>query len=146
MTKLFTALAALAVSMALASPSQARSEFVDIPVEAATRSALGKERLLDVPYYMAGESHPAVVRDMGEFESNQRSNGFGKSDESACSTAFLSALIVLQKRVQKEGGDAVIDIKSVTRDNPLTSAHEFRCVAGNVVVNVALTGRVVNFE
>jgi hypothetical protein len=44
------------------------------------------------------------------------------------------------------GADAVIDIKSITKHNDLESATSYRCAAGGVVANVALTGRVVKFE
>lgn len=145
-TRIVTILAAALVASTTPAPAQARSDFHDLPVEAAVESALAKERLLDVPYYLAGQKHPAVSLDLGEFKSNQRSNGFGKSDQAACNVAFLSALITLQKRVTREGASAVVDIKSVTRDRPLASETEYRCVAGNVVVNVALTGRVVKFK
>ena len=40
------------------------------------------------------------------------------------------------------GGDAVVDIKSITKHNDLTSASEYRCAAGDVV----LTGRVVKLK
>jgi hypothetical protein len=139
-------LVAVAVSLAMSTTALARADFHDLPIEAAEETALAKERLLDVPYYFAGQKHPAVILDLGDFKSDRRSNGFGKSDESACSVAFLSALISLQERVNREGADAVIDIKSVTRGNSLASATEYRCVAGNVVVNVTLTGRVVKFK
>jgi len=36
-------------------------------------------------------------------------------------------------------------IESITQHRDLESSTEFRCAAGNVVVNVALSGRVVKF-
>ncbi len=43
------------------------------------------------------------------------------------------------------GGDRVIELKSITKHNNLESATHYRCAAGNVVANVALTGTVVRF-
>ncbi len=124
-------------------PAGARSSFHDLPVQEAVDSELGKTRLLDVPFYMAGQSHPGVARDLGTFTSNRRTNAFLKSDEDACRVAFLSAIIALQERVRREGGDAVVDVKSITKHRDLESASQYRCVAGSVVANVALSGRVV---
>ena len=135
----------VALSLGIASPAFSRNTFHDLDVKSATGSSLGRERLLDVPFYMAGQAHPPVARDLGEFRTNLRTNAFNKTDEEACRVVFLSALISLQERVRAEGGDAVIDVKSVTRHRDLESATSFRCAAGNVVANVALSGRVVKF-
>jgi hypothetical protein len=117
-------------------------------LDLSVKSATGRDEasaLLDVPYYMAGESHPAVGKDLGVYRSNKRTNAIAKSDERACSIAFLSALISLQTRARQLGGDGVVDIKSITKHRVLESSTEFRCAAGNVVANVALSGRVVKF-
>ena len=92
---------------------------------------------------MKGESHPKVARELGTFTSNRRTNAFNKSDRDACHIAFLSAVIALQERARSEGGNAVVDIRSITRHNDLDSATDYRCVAGAVVANVVLTGHVV---
>ena len=135
----------LALSLGLAPRALARSTFHDIGVQSAVESSLGRERLLDVPFYMAGAPHPQVARDLGVFKSNRSTNAFAKTDEEACRVAFLSALISLQGRARAEGGDGLVEVKSVTKHRDLESATSFRCVAGNVVANVALTGRVVKF-
>jgi uncharacterized protein YbjQ (UPF0145 family) len=127
-------------------PAEARTTIHDLGTEQAMNSELGKERLLGVPVYFAGQSHPAVASEMGVFTANRRTNAFNKSDEQACRIAFLSAVIALQSRAQKLGGDAVVDIKSITSNQNLESATQYRCAAGNVVANVALTGRVVKFK
>jgi uncharacterized protein YbjQ (UPF0145 family) len=88
----------------------------------------------------------AVAKDLGVFTANRRTNAFGKSDEAACQIAFLSAIIALQSRAQNMGGNAIVDIKSITKHNDLTSASEYRCAAGDVVANVVLTGRVVKLK
>ena len=138
--------AGFAVLLAFAPSALARSDFTDLPAQAAAESALGKEKLLPVPFFLAGQKHPAVAKELGEFKSNKRSNAFGKSDSEACQVAFLSALISLQERAQKEGGNAVVDIKSVTKDKELVSATDYRCVVGAIIANVALTGKIVQLK
>jgi uncharacterized protein YbjQ (UPF0145 family) len=132
----------LVAALAFAPSVLARNDFIDLPAQPAAESALGKERLLDVPFYLAGQKHPKASKELGEFRTNKRSNAFGKSDEEACQVAFLSAIIALQERARKEGGNAVIDIRSITKHNDLASATDYRCVVGAFVANVALTGRV----
>ena len=139
------ALFALLVALAPSSAG-ARETFLDLPVKGAVNSELGQEKLLNLPFYMAGQEHPAIARSKGVFKSNRRTNAFNKADEEACNIVFLSALISLQERARKEGADAVVDIKSITKHRDLESAEMFRCAAGNVIANVALTGRVVKFE
>jgi uncharacterized protein YbjQ (UPF0145 family) len=125
------------------STADARSTIHDLSVNEAAESEIGKAKLLDVPFFMSGQKHAKVAREFGVFTSNKRTNAFGKSDEAACQIAFLSAIISLQNRATQLGGDAVVDIKSITKHNDLDSATDFRCAAGGVIANVVLTGRVV---
>lgn len=135
---------ALVISSSIAGVAWARATFHDIPVAEAKQSSQSGQ-LRDVPFYMADETHPKVAKDLGEFTSNRRTNAFNKTDVEACHIAFLSAVIALQERAMTLGGDGVIDIRSTTRHNELSSATEYRCAAGNVVANVVLVGRVVKF-
>ena len=130
----------------VSSTADARTTFHDLNAKEAAESKTGKAKLLDIPFYMSGQKHAKVALDLGVFTSNRRTNAFGKSDEKACEIAFLSAIISLQNRAIQLGGDAVIDIKSITRDNDLDSATDYKCAAGGVIANVALTGRVVIFN
>jgi hypothetical protein len=141
-----TSLLAVGMSIALATPAYARADFHDLSAAEAAESELGKQKLLDVPYYLSGHKHRGVASDLGTFKSNRRTNAFAKSDEDACRIAYLSAVIALQKRAQQLGGDGVIEIKSITRNNELVSASQYRCVAGAFVANVALSGQVVKFK
>jgi hypothetical protein len=137
--------ACLLALLFLVTPSAAlaRSDLLDLSVAEAKGSALGQAKLLDVRFYMAGQSHRRVVESFGVSRSNRRTNAFGKSDEEACEVAFLSAIIALQGRAKAQGGNALIDIRSVTKDNDLSSASKYRCAVGFAIANVALEGRVV---
>lgn len=136
----------IAVIVLFSSSVIARNTFYDLSASEAVKSSMGEEKLLNVPFYMAGQAHPSVKKDLGVFESNKRTNALNKSDEEACRIAFLSAVISLQKRVQRMGADGVVDIKSITKHKRLVSAGKYRCAAGDLMANVALTGRVVKFS
>jgi uncharacterized protein YbjQ (UPF0145 family) len=124
----------------------ARETFHDLDIKQAMDSDLGKSKLLGVAVFFAGQSHAKAASDMGVFTANRSTNAFNKSDEHACTVAFLSAVIALQSRAEKLGGDAIVDIKSITKHRNLESAEQFRCAAGNIIANVVLTGRVVKLE
>ncbi len=137
----------LCLMLVLAAPAaDAADKFHDLSVKGAAESEIGKSKLLDVPFYMSGQKHAGVAKDLGVFTSNKRTNAFGKSDEAACQIAFLSAVISLQSRSNKLGGNAIIDIKSVSKKGELVSATKFRCAAGFAVANVVLKGRVVKLN
>ncbi len=97
----------------------------------------------DVAMYWAGQSHPKVVTKHGVFKTSKRSNGFMKENEQACSQALASALIVFRDRAHREGGNAVIDLKSNLNNVEEKSATEYSCLIGGMMVNVALKGTVV---
>jgi hypothetical protein len=136
--------AALAAGV-LSLPAFARDTVTNYPVEAALKSEGGKVDQ-DIALYFAGEAHPRVVKSFGEFATNKKTNAFGKSDEVACQHVFLSAVLELQDRVRKEGGNAVINIKSNYRNQERESATEFTCGAGAVIAGVALKGEVVTLK
>ena len=105
----------------------------------------GEKRNFLTYFYMAKQKHPAIKKDLGVFKSNKRANALNKSDEEACKIAFLSAIISLQQRAQRIGADGVIDIKSITKHKSLVSASKYRCAAGDIMANVVLTARLVEF-
>lgn len=136
------------VALALSSASSlAADTWHKLPAQQAIDSSLGKEKLLpDIKLYMKGQGHPAIARKLGEFKSNKRTNALGKSDESGCEIAFISALISLQERARKEGGNAVVDIYSITKDRKFESADTYSCLTGTLIANVALMGTVVQLQ
>jgi len=126
--------------------TQAADKRLNLPVKAALENPETQEALLDIPIYMKGQDHPPATNISREFKSNKRTNGFNKSDEKACDIAFVSAIIAFQKRAQKEGANAVIDVYSITKDIVYEDAEHYSCLAGNIVVNVALKGKVATIK
>jgi len=115
--------AALCATLATTS-AFARDSVAAYPVDAALISEPGKVGS-DIALYFAGQPHAAVVKSLG---------------------VFLSAVIELQERARKEGGNAVINIKSNYKDQLTESATTFQCGAGAVIAGVALTGDVVTLK
>ena len=128
-----------------ASHAFARDTVNYFPVAEAIASEPGKVSD-DIPLYFAGQKHPGVVKTFGEFGTNKKTNAFGKSDQVACQHVFLSAVMELQERARKEGGNAVINIKSNYKNEVRESATEYTCGAGAVIAGVALKGDVVTLR
>lgn len=116
------------------------------PVDEARNSDLGKSRLFDVPFYMKGQKHPAVAKRILEETTNQSTRGAFRSDNASCQVAFLSAIRALQQIAMERGGNAVVDIVSITGDKQTESATEYRCIAGDMIVHVGLKGKIVKLR
>jgi hypothetical protein len=134
-------LAVAALLLVQAQASSAKDTFQNFSVDAALKSP-SATGLRNIPIFMAGQDHPPGEK-IEENKSNRRTNAFGKSDQAACDIAFLSAIFALQDRAMAVGGTAVVDIKSITKNDAFTSATEYRCVSGAFVANVALTGTII---
>jgi len=105
----------------------------------------GADEKLDgsVRFYFGDQRHPKVLKRHGEFMSNKKTNAFNKTDKRACEWAFLSAMVSFQERAQREGGNAVINLRSYYKKNLISSSTEFECGAGAVIAGVTFLGDVV---
>jgi len=144
MKKLFFVGILLLVVTSLSNAYARDTELLIEVKEAVERQAKGD--LLDVPYFLKGQKHPKIKKKLGHWSSSRKGRGAFQSDLDACSRTFVTAIKTLQQRVQREGGNAVVNITSYTRDVPYEDKSKFRCVAGNIVVHVALEGDVVVLE
>lgn len=125
----------------------ARDDVRSYSITNIMTSDLGKSKLgADVLFYFGDQSYGKALKSFGEFKTNKKTNAFGKSDEEACNWVFLSAMIALKERAIKEGGNAVVDIKSNYKNNLTSSSETFQCGAGAVMAGVALTGKVVTLK
>ena len=97
----------------------------------------------NIRLYFGKQGHAKVKKSFGNFTTNKKTNAFNKKDEDACRWVFLGALLTLQERAQKEGGNAVINIASNYKKKRMSSTTEYECHAGNIMAGVALTGDVV---
>lgn len=136
---------ALSLVLALApSVSFARDDVGNYSITDALSTEHAKNKLgTDVAFYFGDQAYSEPVKNMGEFNTNKKTNAFNKTDLEACNWVFLSAMITLKERAVKEGGNAVVDIKSNYKKNLTSSNDTFQCGAGTFVAGVALTGKVV---
>lgn len=130
-----------------ATTAEARKDIGDYSIKEALSQgeAQGKVQK-DIPVYFGSQRHPHVVKTFGEFSTNKKTNAFMKDDKEACNWAFLSAIIQLQERATKLGGNAVINIKSNYDRHETSSTKTFKCAAGNVIAGVALKGTIVKIR
>jgi uncharacterized protein YbjQ (UPF0145 family) len=132
---------AMAVLAAAATSAMAADSKVMLPI-AGAMAANGAEAKLNngVKFFFAGQPTPAVGEKLGQDKTSQKTNSFGKSAETACNWAFLSAMLRLEKRAKELGADAVVNIVSNYGNIENPSATEFECHEGNIMAGVALKG------
>ncbi|MGY2488779.1 excinuclease ATPase subunit [Cupriavidus sp. CP313] len=131
----------ICASALLSTPALARDTKYMLPLQEVLNMPEAKEKLDDsFRFYLAGQKTPKVLERLESDVSNRKTNGVGKSDEDGCRWAALSALIALQDTAKSKGANAVIDIVSYYKKNEVTSATDYECHAGAVVVGVALKG------
>lgn len=138
-------ISALALALALASTAAlARDDRNMYPLEDALNTEAAKEKLdPEVKLYFGNRKHSKIEKRYGEWGTNKKTNAFGKSDKQACEWVFLSAAMELQERARKEGGNAVVNIKSNYKNNTTSSETEYMCGTGAIMAGVALKGDVV---
>lgn len=141
---MFTRIIILMTALLVSTSTLARDDVSDYDVEEALNLERSKEKLGTGVKFYFGDSKPASIeKTFGEFGTNKKTNAFNKTDKEACQWAFLSAMVALRDRAVREGGNAVVNIKSNYRGNLTTSDTTFKCGAGNVLAGVALVGTVV---
>jgi len=144
--KKLTLLLIPAVFLTLISVSavSARDTLVQLPLKNALENEKVRSSISNsIPLYWGDQRHPAVTREFGKFKTSKRTSIGGKSDVEACEWALASAIVALQDRASREGGNAVINIKSDVKNQLHSSATSFDCLQGGMMVNVVLEGTVV---
>ena len=143
----FSVLVGLLAALVLGTAElEARDTRHRLPVSEVLNNPEYAERLDGVQFFFAGQSHPAIAQDFGEWRTNKKTNAFGKSDEFACQWAMLSALLSLHQRALGLGANAVVDIRSNYKNQEFASETEYECGAGAIMAGVALKGTVVRLQ
>ena len=138
---------AIALGLLVANAASARDDRQQFPVKDVFERTDVKEKLGDeVRFYFGDQKHPAVAKRHGEFQSNKKTNAFNKTDKGACEWALFSALLAMRDRALKEGGNAVINIRSNYKSELFTSATEYECGAGKLMAGVTIIGDVVTLK
>jgi uncharacterized protein YbjQ (UPF0145 family) len=124
--------------------AHASDEKFMLPIADAMGTAEAKEKLgTDVRFYFGKQKTPKVLQNLGEDKTSKKTNGFGKSKETSCNRAFLSAMIQLHSRARELGANAVINIVSNYKNVPNSSETEFECHDGAIMSGVALKAEFV---
>jgi hypothetical protein len=124
------------VVIALSSIAQARNTRLTFKIQDVLDSPDYKEKVgTSIAFYFPDHPAPPIAQNLGEYVTNKKTNSFGKSDETACRWAMLSALIELRDRAVEEGGNAVINVVSYYDKDELQDKSQYECHAGAVVAN-----------
>lgn len=127
-----------------ASGAHARDDHNPYPIADALNTSAAKEKLdPGVKLFFGKQKYPKVAKQLGEWKTNKKTNAFNKSDKEACEWTFLSAVLEMQERAQKEGGNAVVNIRSNYKNHETSSETEYMCGNGTLMSGVALKGDVV---
>lgn len=144
MNKFVWAVLVAVASITTSFSAQARDTKLLLPLSAAMSANDAQTRLGDtVKFYFGNQPTPPVLERLGEDKTSQKTNAFGKSPETACNWAFLSAMLRLQQRARELGANAVINIVSNYKNVEMSSETQFECHDGAIMSGVALKGEFV---
>jgi hypothetical protein len=136
--------AALALVAVIAASAQARNVMLILPIATALEAKDVPDRPTGaVKFFFADQATPAIQTRLGSYVATPRTGAAGKSDVQACNEALLWTLVALEKRAQQAGANAVVGIVSFYQKKEMSSATQFECHVGNVIVSVALKGELV---
>ena len=139
-----TVLGSALLALVVAGSAHARDERLKMPIKEAMETPEAQDKLgTGVKFFFGSQKSPKPASTMGTFTSNKKTNFANKSDQAGCQIAFLSAMIALKERALAEGGNAVINIHSVYKNEKFESDTEYECGAGKILGGVALRGTVV---
>lgn len=128
-------------------PAQARDTKLMLPLAGAMAANDAQARLGDsVKFYFGNQKTPEIATRLGSDKTSQKTNSVGKSPDTACNWAFLSAMLRLQKRATELGADAVVNIVSNYKNEEMSSESEFECHDGAMMAGVALKGEFVKLK
>lgn len=134
-------LACALLVLGAATTAQARDSKLMLPVAAAMSSNDAQARLSDsVKFYFGSQPTPKVLERLGSDKTSQKTNSVGKSAETSCNWAFLSAMLRMQQHAREIGADAVINIVSNYKNVEMSSETQFECHDGALMTGVALKG------
>lgn len=120
--------------------SQAADNVLHLPFEQVVQEAINAGKLDgSVKFYLDSSPRGASIVRTG-VTTTQRTNGFNKSDDAACSWALQSALIRMQNSAKNAGANAVVNLSSLYRHSEYRDSSLYECHAGTFIVGVGLKG------
>jgi uncharacterized protein YbjQ (UPF0145 family) len=137
-------LACALLTLGIATTAHARDTKLLLPLSTAMSTNDAQARLGDaVKFYFGNQPTPPVLERLGSNKTSQKTNSVGKSPETSCNWAFLSAMLRLQQRARELGANAVINIVSNYKNEEMSSDTQFECHDGAIMSGVALKGEFV---
>lgn len=141
--KYATVMAAAAI-LAISPVADARDDRLKLPLASALAKAEASGKLAPgIKLFFGKQKYAQPKAEFGQARTNKKTNFFNKTDKEACEWAFLSAMIALTQYAEKQGGNAVVNIRSNYKDVVFVSETEYECGAGNVTGGTAFIGDVV---
>jgi hypothetical protein len=140
------ALVLAGAALLAARTTSARDDRLTFKVKDALEHGDSKQKLNpNIKLYFGNIPHPKPVQDLGDFTAAEKTRSFHRTDQEACDWVFLSAVLKLQ-RAQNMQADAIVDIQSEFKGQPLMSDKEYLCDAGSIMSGVTLKGRLVKLK
>jgi hypothetical protein len=137
-------LAAAMLAVGAASPAHSRDDLLKLPIKDALAKPDAQQKVdPKVKLFFGDQPFPKPLQNLAVVTANKKTNFANKSDKDGCDYVFLSAVLALQQRAAREGGNAVVNITSVYRKNVFKSQTEYQCGAGALIGGVALEGQIV---
>lgn len=148
MKNMIAAVAAVAALVAAVAPAQARDTKTMLPIAGAMSENDAKSRLGDDVQFFFGDQKPAgkVLENLGSDKTSQKTNSVGKSAQTSCNWAFLSAMLQLKKRANALGANAIVNIQSNYKNESFSSATEYECHDGAIMTGVAFKADFVRLQ
>ncbi|MBS9783098.1 MAG: excinuclease ABC subunit A [Pasteurella sp.] len=140
--KLSTKLISVGLAAILLSACAPRNDAMYFSIQDALKSPEAANVLNPSVKLYFGRSASGKVLKTG-LVSNKKTNAVGKSDETACNWAFLSAVKQFQERAASMGARKVTNLVSYYNRHPYKSSSKFECHAGNLMAGVVLKGNIV---
>jgi uncharacterized protein YbjQ (UPF0145 family) len=122
----------------------ARNVQLMLPIAAALEAKdIPDKPTGSVKFFFGNQATPQILTKLESYVATPKTSAMGKSDQRACHEALLWTLVAMEKRAQQKGANAVVNIVSFYKKNEISSANEFECHVGNVIVSVVLKGDLV---
>lgn len=137
-------LTALGLWALFAGTVYARNVQLMLPIAAALEAKDIPDRPTgSVKFFFGNQASPQILTKLESYVATPKTSAMGKADQRACHEALLWTLVAMEKRAQQKGANAVVNIVSFYKKNEISSATEFECHVGNVIVSVVLKGDLV---
>ena len=137
-------LAALVLWALYTGTTYARNVQLMLPITAALEARDVPDRPTgSVKFFFGNQASPQILTKLETYIARPKTSAMGKSDQRACHEALLWTLVAMEKRAQQKGANAVVNIASFYKRNEVSSATDFECHVGNVIVSVVLKGDLV---